>query len=113
MYSCPGCNKKFTRKNNIGRHQKRNCKERKEQHPIDIPENFQFAPKVEDSDTESSSDDDSDSESLPDDPEKLKALCRQLYKNYKRNQEYSSKRRTCKRSYRYYIRHRILPTELQ
>ena len=40
----------------------------------------QFTPKVEDSDIESSSDDESYSESLPDDPEKLKALCRQLYK---------------------------------
>ena len=50
-----------------------------EQKQLTKPEKNQFTAKVEDSDTESSSDDDSDSEILPDDSEKLKALFRQLY----------------------------------
>ena len=50
-----------------------------EQEQLTKPEKNQFTTKVEDSDTESSSDDDSDSEILPDDSEKLKALFRQLY----------------------------------
>ena len=56
-----------------------------EQEQLTKPENFQFAPKVEDSDTESSSDDESFSESLPDDSEKVKALFRQLYKELHHN----------------------------
>ena len=56
-----------------------------EQEQLKKPENFQFTPKVEDSDTESSSDDESFSESLPDDSEKVKALFRQLYEELHHN----------------------------
>ena len=98
MYQCSSCGKRYSRKYCLTRHQTTACRRRKdtgkEQEQF-AQETTERPPVEKEQHTQnvqlSLSDSESDSDSIPDNPEEVKALFRQLYKKLHHNIERFSK----------------------